>query len=663
MSAIARVCERSQRGLREVAKKGERMKKKVAIFGNGWSNEYLELVVEGIRKRAKESNVDLFLFANYSAGGEKEEDNVGEKSIFTLPDISEFDGVILLANIINMDNERVYLNREVLKHKIPAVSLEYQMDGIPYIGTDTYDGVFRLVTHLIEEHGAREFAFVSGPVDNFESQNRMKATLDALQQYGLQLPASNVLRCNWSYYTTYQETIAWVREHEKLPDAFVCANDEMAVGVCAALDMMGIRVPDQVRVTGCDHVAMGQQFYPILSTVAREWDKLGYAGMDALLKSMDGQEIPESTIFSSVPVLGESCGCAVPEKQRRERLQSIIRSYRTLKEGTVNEWHLRHIDETMAKLSSKGDLKGTLAGNFGFNHSFEGSNFLICLVDGYFSDDGFNRLIHAYDFTEHMEVYAELRNGQAIVRDMPMFSSKQLMPEYEEDTKESHLFIFVPLHTGESTVGYAVFKDDPRRLYDQTLYTWTRHVSQDLERVRQNIRMEVMNQKLAEVSRTDALTGLRNRTGFDVYGMSYLQQCQREGKNSAIVFADVNRMKMINDKFGHQQGDLALCTVAAAIKKSMPVGWIAVRYGGDEFIMVGECTDQEEADSIKERLVENLEKEKLARKLVFPLTASFGAVLMHPGEKYSFDEYLRKADKAMYVTKQKYHAADGNRDR
>ncbi len=639
------------------------MKKKVAVFGNGWSNEYLELVMEGIWKRAKESNVDLFLFANYSAGGEKEEDNVGEKSIFTLPNIEDFDGVILLANIINMDNERVYLNREVLKHRIPAVSLEYQMDGIPYIGTDTYDGVFRLVTHLIEEHGAREFAFVSGPVDNYESQNRMKATLDALHQYGLQLPASNVLRCNWSYYTTYEETIAWAREHEKLPDAFVCANDEMAVGVCAALDMLGIHVPDQVLVTGCDHVAMGQQFYPILSTVAREWDKLGYAGMDTLLKCMDGQEIPEATTFSSVPVLGESCGCIVPEEQRSERLRSIISSYRTLKENTVNEWHLRHIDETMAKLSSQGDLKGTLAGNFSFNHSFEGANFLICLVDGYFSDDTSNRLIHAYEFTEKMEVYAELRNGEGVVRDMPMFPSKQLLPEYDEDSEESHLFVFVPLHTGESTVGYAVFKDDPRRLYDQTLYTWTRHVSQDLERVRQNIRMEVMNQKLAEVSRTDALTGLRNRTGFDVLGMPYLQQCQREGKNSAIVFADVNRMKMINDKFGHQQGDLALCTVAQAIKTSLPKDWIAVRYGGDEFIMVGECADQEAAERIKEQLVENLEKEKSARRLGFPLTASFGVVMMHPGEKYSFDEYLRKADKAMYVTKQKYHAADGNRDR
>ena len=96
------------------------------------------------------------------------------------------------------------------------------------------------------------------------------------------------------------------------------------------------------------------------------------------------------------------------------------------------------------------------------------------------------------------------------------------------------------------------------------------------------------------------MTGLRNRTGFDALALPYLLDCQKQGKNSAIVFADVNKMKTINDMYGHLQGDLALCTVAEAIKKSLPRNWIAVRYGGDEFLMVGECSDTEEAEEITE---------------------------------------------------------------
>ena len=70
------------------------MKKKVAVFANGWSNEYLELTIEGMRKRADEENIDLFVFVNYSAGeDDNERDNIGERGMFTLPNLSRFDGV------------------------------------------------------------------------------------------------------------------------------------------------------------------------------------------------------------------------------------------------------------------------------------------------------------------------------------------------------------------------------------------------------------------------------------------------------------------------------------------------------------------------------------------------------------------------------------------
>ena len=168
--------------------------------------------------------------------------------------------------------------------------------------------------------------------------------------------------------------------------------------------------------------------------------------------------------------------------------------------------------------------------------------------------------------------------------------------------------------------------------------------------------MKELNKMLTEVSMTDALTGLKNRAGYDSLAVPYLQKCQREGKLGTMIFADINRMKLINDRYGHLQGDYALCTVAEAIKRTMPADWIAVRFGGDEFIMVGECASHEEAEGLKQSLAANLNQIKKERDLCFPLTASFGAVVMNPNEDYSLEEYLRKADEAMYVMKQKAHA-------
>lgn len=629
------------------------MKKKIAVFGNGWSNEFLKFVLSGIQNRAKDHNVDLFTFINYSSGEDGTAENYGEKSIFSLPELTLFDGIILLTNTMNLPSEREYFSREILKHHIPAVSVEYELDGIPYLGTDTYSGVFDLTSHIIKEHGVKKILYVSGPPDNKENLLRQKAVNDALSSIGGCLdPEKDLIYGEWSYYTALTSFMKWRNSHDALPDAIVCANDEMALGVCAALSFLAIKVPEQVIVTGCDCIDLSQKIYPILSTVAREWDKLGHNALDNVLCQINGEHVNESTVYNSIPIFGESCGCKVSEERRQARRRSIIGNHTIQKDKTIYEWHVRQIDDMFARITNVNDLKGQMGGNFAYNHSFEGENFLICLVDEFVENNFFN------NYTPEMEVHLHLENGHSKPAGCK-FPSKELLPPLGIDQQESNLYLFLPLHVSNNIIGYAVFINNPGVVYvPESLYVWSRHIGQDLERVRQNIRMEEINQKLIEVSMTDALTGLKNRTGYDSLAVPYLQRCQKEGKLGTMIFADINRMKLINDKYGHLQGDIALRTVADAIKMTMPENWIAVRFGGDEFIMVGECKDQEEAETIKQQLSDNLEKLKKEHDLCFPLTASFGAVVMNPEENYSLEEYLRKADKAMYEMKQEAHAKD-----
>ncbi len=631
------------------------MKRRIAVFANGWSNEYLELVIEGMRKRAAEENIDLFTFVNFSSGNPDSPMNIGARGIVKLPDLKEFDGVILAANTINIALEREYLSREIRKYHLPAVSLEYEIDGIPSIMTDTYHGVYDLVTHVIEEHQAHKFLFVSGVRDNVESNQRLEATASALEKHGMSLTEEQILVSDWSYHLAYNNIIKYIEAGKELPDAIICANDEMAIGVCVALEHLNIQVPEQVIVTGCDCIQAGQFFYPILSTVERKWDVLGYEGMELLLKQLEGQEVPLKTVKHSSVVVGESCGCEISTERKEKRLHAILKFSRNQKETDMNEWHLRYVDELLAQITDEDRLRSTLQGCFEYNHAYEGADFLLCLVKDFFDDE---EPLVSGGYPKYMDAYVNLREGKRVKS--VIFPAKQLLPDYVEE-KRSNIYLFLPLHVEEKCIGYVMQKNHMKCLYDRTLYTWLQHVSQDMVRVKQNIRLEELNARLRDVSVTDALTGLRNRTGFDVLALPYLQRCQKEGKNSAIVFADINHMKMINDKYGHLQGDASICTVAEAIKMTLPQDWIAVRYGGDEFIMVGECEDMEAAEKIKEELAENLEQVKTRRNLCFELTASIGAVIMHPGEPYSLDEYLRKADAAMYATKQKYHQNEKNK--
>lgn len=622
------------------------MKKKIAIFGNGWSEEYLKLVFTGIQAKAKSDNVDLYSFINYSSGPGEDADNLGEKSIFSLPDLTSFDGIILLTNTMNLPSEREYFHTEILKHHIPAVSLEYALEGIPCLCTDTYSGVFELTTHLITQHNVKHIVYISGPSHNQENLLRMQAVNDALSSIGKQLNPEEIIYGEWSYYTALTKLTKWL-ETNPLPDAFVCANDEMALGVFSALNSAGIVVPEHVIVTGCDCNDLSQKIYPMLSTVAREWDKLGYDSLDCVLRQINGETVTGTVTYRSVPVYGESCGCKVTDDRIQKRRRSIISNHKAQKEATIQEWHLRSIDDMLSKITNLRSLNDHLGWYFAANHSFEGNHFLVCLVENFSENQ-----IHTA-FTPQMDCLLHLKDG--VAKAGCSFAAKDLLPPMELDSDTSNSFLFMPLHVEADILGYVVFINKLDIIYTQALYNWIRHVSQDLDRVRQNIRMEELNKMLTEVSMTDALTGLKNRTGYDALAVPLLQSCRRDGKTGAMIFADVNRMKLINDQYGHLQGDYALCTVAEAIKRTLPSKWVAVRFGGDEFIMVGECETPEQAEQIKAQLSKHLELLKAERELCFPLTASFGAVVIHPEESYTPEEYLRKADQAMYVMKQQAH--------
>ena len=86
------------------------MKGKIAVFANGWGTEYLREVVTGVSEVAEPLGYDVFCFINFSVMQDINKNNQGELNIYKLPDLSDFDGVILLANSFNTKEEEIYLS-------------------------------------------------------------------------------------------------------------------------------------------------------------------------------------------------------------------------------------------------------------------------------------------------------------------------------------------------------------------------------------------------------------------------------------------------------------------------------------------------------------------------------------------------------------------------
>lgn len=147
-------------------------------------------------------------------------------------------------------------------------------------------------------------------------------------------------------------------------------------------------------------------------------------------------------------------------------------------------------------------------------------------------------------------------------------------------------------------------------------------------------------------ARLDPLTGALNRKAF----FEAAKAEASHGSMTVIVYADVDGLKRLNDKFGHEAGDEALCDFAARISRSIRKNDIFARMGGDEFIIMLKVRDVNAAKSVAERLnrVLNLNSDDDEARL----KCSLGILFLPTGTK-SIDAELRQADALMYLAKKK----------
>lgn len=156
--------------------------------------------------------------------------------------------------------------------------------------------------------------------------------------------------------------------------------------------------------------------------------------------------------------------------------------------------------------------------------------------------------------------------------------------------------------------------------------------------------------KLQINAATDSLTGLYNRRLFDEYCDKELIRAKRYGQQLAIVILDMHKLKEVNDRRGHLEGDRILQLVAATLRKTLRASDFAFRIGGDEFAMLLPQTDPEQALTLCRRVRSQYEADLAPLNLNIAVTVDFGiAVYPQDGEQKS--DLLGIADRRLYELK------------
>lgn len=632
------------------------MKKKIAVFTNGWNDDYLDFALEGIRRRASEDNIDVFIYLDYTSYDKTEEGITGEINILNLPKIEAFDGILLLGNTLNTAGENLILRERILQTKVPSICLEYELDDINCIRTENVNGMKELMEHMITVHNVKDIFWVSGPHDNAESNERYQAVIEIMEKHGLKVNPDKVFEGCWSYAIVEEKLPEIVAKMDKLPDAFICANDSMALATCIVLDKLGINVPEDVRVTGYDNLMSGNHFSPILTSVDRGWDARSYQAMDSLIELMNGAPDFGDKVYNSSFDKGESCGCTMGAEGIKIQKEARRRVFQMPVERTIFDWHLIEIDDAVARVKTADDIHNVFSALWEKNHLYTGEEFYICVDENYIESFQKDVNIKTVGYSEKLDVIYGMKDGVSVPRQH--VSLDDMVPNYDPESEETSMYLFVPLHAGAECLGYYVSRNHYKIIKDFYLNSLTRHMTSALERARQNIKLENLNKILADISVRDELTGLYNRMGYEKIVIPYLDELRHSGMKSVIMVADINRMKVINDKYGHLQGDTAIKIVANVIKSSIPQNWKAVRYGGDEYVIIGKYDSSKDMESVKIEIIEKSGRVSEDLNLPFRLSVSVGYVVIDPENKLGNEEYFRMADEAMYEMKQEAHKND-----
>jgi diguanylate cyclase (GGDEF)-like protein len=267
---------------------------------------------------------------------------------------------------------------------------------------------------------------------------------------------------------------------------------------------------------------------------------------------------------------------------------------------------------------------------------------------GYHPPERRDVLEKAYDLVDYPATKAVLLTQKPCVIQVDDPESDHREVAYLESIGQRSLVI-LPLIVRGETVGTVELTSpqvnafDPRAIELARILAREAAINLDNARLHEEIRAQAYR---------DSLTGLANRARLqERIEHSLARRRGRSAEHAALVFIDLDRFKLINDRFGHGRGDRVLQVVADRIRACIRPGDTAARMGGDEFaILLEDVAGQEEASVVADRLLESLRRPIDLGEAAPIVGGSIGLTLSGIGGN-SAEELLRSADLAMYAAK------------
>ncbi|TMD55083.1 MAG: LacI family transcriptional regulator [Chloroflexi bacterium] len=284
-------------GLKEVVGVVFRRGDEVPFADEDESLLFIDVINRGIEVAAQRRGFDVLM----SSVGVHEE-NLGSRIAAIA---GKADGMILHDRILSAAG----IAR--LADSVPIVTLA----GTPTASSlnvrcDNASGIRALVRHLVDDHGYRSLAYLSGHSDSPDNKARARAFETEAAAAGADVRTGPAWQGNYSAEGAAQDIMSQLDAGRALPRAIVCANDQTALGAMHALARRGVKVPGEVAVTGFDDVPVARHLHPPLTTVHQPIREMGATAFEVLWSRISAEGGEPDVVLPVRLMIRESCGCA-----------------------------------------------------------------------------------------------------------------------------------------------------------------------------------------------------------------------------------------------------------------------------------------------------------------------------------------------------------------
>lgn len=632
--------------------------KKVALVMESWMRYFTYAWPSGILQKIRESDLDanLYIFNSSANWSDDAAYNQGEYNIFRLPDLREFDGIVLDVNNIADTDVRDALIQRVRESGVPAVVIANWFQGLYAAAVDNYGAMQDVMEHLHGHHGCRSFWFIMGPEGNYENRRRLKSVRDYMNVHQIEEAQYYFgdfgCECGLKGFET-------LFARTSLPDAIVCANDNIAVGVLAAAERRGLTAPGNFLVTGFDDLDKSRYYDPRISTVSHVREKLGYAAMEMLEQIWRGEKVEEIRYTGTQTIFWDSCGC-------RSDIVTDLKK------------HLK--DSILYGIETEDFEKQLLQLKYSLTYCGSVQEMLECIsqcvpslrCDGLYlvTDQRLYRSTQDVLYTEQGQESTVWTEEQFVVQGYPedmCFALAYTRDGLGEKTRQTKVgnrifpmfecgepgvdFLFLPLHFREKCIGYFAIRNAVYLMEKQFLFDIINALTTALENLYAKEKLRDINEVLTVLYNHDSMTMLYNRRDLDKLGNRFLRSRHLSGETVYVVYLDLDRLKYINDQYGHKQGDFAIRTVAQMLKKYFPEPNLTFRLGGDEFLALCSGMSGTELDERCQAIQDELTRVRVENACPYELSVSCGYAAAPAGENGTLAEYVHLADDKMYACK------------